>query len=263
MLSFGAGVQSSTLLLMYFYGELSPMIDFAVFADTQAEPTPTYAFFKKLKELVKDKIEILEVTKGDIIADTFGEARFASIPFFVKNESGDKGMVKRQCTNEYKIQPIIKAIRKRLGYAKGQRVTKHQVNLVLGISTDEMRRMRQSQTQWITNVYPLVFEKQMSRVGCIRYLKSKGIEDVPKSACYMCPFHSDDEWRWLKTNDADSFQKAIDYDSNIRRQGKYKGGCYLHSSLKPLSEVDLQEREDGQGDLFSGFRQECLGYCGS
>ncbi len=37
-LSLGAGVQSSTLALMYASGELSPMPAGAIFADTQAEP---------------------------------------------------------------------------------------------------------------------------------------------------------------------------------------------------------------------------------
>ena len=38
VLSLGAGVQSSTLAFMYDLGEIGPMPDFAVFADTMAEP---------------------------------------------------------------------------------------------------------------------------------------------------------------------------------------------------------------------------------
>ena len=42
VLSLGAGVQSSTLAFMYEYGEIGPMPDFAVFADTMAEPCLLY-----------------------------------------------------------------------------------------------------------------------------------------------------------------------------------------------------------------------------
>lgn len=38
VLSLGAGVQSSALALMASAGEIGPMPDFAVFADTQDEP---------------------------------------------------------------------------------------------------------------------------------------------------------------------------------------------------------------------------------
>ena len=39
------------------------------------------------------------------------------------------------------------------------------------------------------------------------------------------------------------------------------GEGYLHRSLKPLEEADLGDEPD-QG-MFHGFREECLGYCGS
>ena len=38
ILSLGAGVQSSTLALMFARGEVTPMPDCAIFADTGAEP---------------------------------------------------------------------------------------------------------------------------------------------------------------------------------------------------------------------------------
>ena len=41
VLSLGAGVQSSTVALMIEYGEL-PMVDCAIFADTQNEPKYVY-----------------------------------------------------------------------------------------------------------------------------------------------------------------------------------------------------------------------------
>ena len=41
VLSLGAGVQSSAMALMAAKGEITPMPDCAIFADTQAEPQST------------------------------------------------------------------------------------------------------------------------------------------------------------------------------------------------------------------------------
>jgi hypothetical protein len=43
ILSLGAGVQSTTLALMAAHGEIGPMPDCAIFADTQWEPRRVYA----------------------------------------------------------------------------------------------------------------------------------------------------------------------------------------------------------------------------
>ena len=51
----------------------------------------------------------------------------------------------RQCTNDYKIQPIYKKIRELLGLKKYQRVPKGTiVEMVIGISRDEMVRCKES-----------------------------------------------------------------------------------------------------------------------
>jgi len=42
VLSMGAGVQSTTLALMAAHGEIGPMPDCAIFADTKAEPAAVY-----------------------------------------------------------------------------------------------------------------------------------------------------------------------------------------------------------------------------
>lgn len=42
IISLGAGVQSTTLALMAAAGEIGPMPDCAIFADTQSEPTAVY-----------------------------------------------------------------------------------------------------------------------------------------------------------------------------------------------------------------------------
>ena len=48
VLSLGAGVQSTTLALMAAHGEITPMPERAIFADTQAEPAAVYEHLRWL-----------------------------------------------------------------------------------------------------------------------------------------------------------------------------------------------------------------------
>lgn len=49
ILNLGAGVQSTTIFLMAHEGEL-PMIDYAIFADTQEEPKAVYDHLAWLRD---------------------------------------------------------------------------------------------------------------------------------------------------------------------------------------------------------------------
>jgi len=115
VLSLGAGVQSSAMLVAYLNSELKPMPDFAVFADTQVEPDEVYQWLAKLKELSAGRIEIIQATRGNLCEDHLEMKRSASIPFFIKNPDDSQGMAWRQCTSEYKISVIKKAVRDKLG----------------------------------------------------------------------------------------------------------------------------------------------------
>ncbi len=47
VISLGAGVQSSVMALMAAKGEITPMPDYAIFADTQAEPDHIYEWLEQ------------------------------------------------------------------------------------------------------------------------------------------------------------------------------------------------------------------------
>ncbi|MBK8468162.1 MAG: hypothetical protein IPL32_20295 [Chloracidobacterium sp.] len=64
IISLGAGVQSSTMALMAAHGEITPIPDCAIFADTQAEPQSVYTWLDWLeKEL---PFPVYRVTKGSL-----------------------------------------------------------------------------------------------------------------------------------------------------------------------------------------------------
>ena len=117
LLSLGAGVQSTALLLLSAEGRL-PKLDAAIFADTGWEPAAVYEHLNAIDVQVAQPadIPIHRVSVGNIRNDALDpERRFATMPLFVKSPQGDKGMVRRQCTAEYKVRPIKETVRTLLG----------------------------------------------------------------------------------------------------------------------------------------------------
>jgi Phosphoadenosine phosphosulfate reductase family len=261
VLSLGAGTQSSAMLLMAAHGDL-PRPDFIIFADTGWEPDEVYRWLEKLQKYVsRYGLEIITTTKGNIREDVLNAQktgkRVASLPYYTYDEeTGEKGITMRQCTMEYKIEPIKKKVRELLGYKSRQQI-KHTVHMWRGISTDEIERVKPSKIKWIVHEHPLI-EKGMNRQDCINYVQKYMGEIPPKSSCIGCPFHNNEMWLELKRNDPKAWKEAVEFDKAIRNNPKYKSKLYLHKSCKPLEEVDLQEDQMTIDD----FINECEGMCG-
>ena len=289
--SFGAGVQSTTILLMICKGEL-PKPDFIVFSDTGWEPEEVYKHLEWCKHIAYDYgLEIEIASNGnirkDILSGKTGK-RFPSLPFFTKGvypiyeeeqeqdfnqlklfdyetELNKKivryevkhGMVMRQCTKEYKVVPVRRAIRKFVGLKKGQRAKNIKVNLWMGISTDEIQRIKKSPDSYIEYFYPLI-ELNMSRNECFKWLEKNNFPKPPKSSCIGCPFHDDFAWKEMKLSDPKSFEDAVYIDKQIRKLPKYSAELFLHRSCKPLGEINFS---DSQMEI-NDFINECTGHCG-
>jgi hypothetical protein len=262
ILSLGAGVQSTVMALMTMTGEIKDKPDCAIFSDTGAEPKNVYEHLEWLTKQLDYPVYI--VSKGNLRDDTLdgyktikGSHRYASIPFFLKNS----GINMRQCTFDYKIQPIRKKIRSLLGLKKGQRISKNVfVETWIGISLDEIQRAKINIDKWQVNRFPLL-ELELKRHELIKWFNERYSErTLTKSSCTFCPFHNDGAWRDMKYNDKDSWNDAVDFDKSLRnRNTKFKHEPYLHRSCLPLDEIDFDNAED-KGQL--SFLGECEGMCG-
>ena len=242
----------------YPHGRLSrPGLPHAmIFADTQAESQATMAHLAWLEGEVTrltcgghwppslhggavaclGRMAVHRVTAGSITQTIEHRARgdagrFVSAPFFTANG----GMGRRQCTREYKVEPLTKKQRELLGYAPRQRIPIGSCEVWIGISTDvgkqsdavpnrrpeaaEVVRAGSAFDRWVVHyggfaaflvrrrfacLHPLL-EERMSRHDCQRWLEKHGYPVPPKSACIFCPYKSDAEWRWLRDNDADAW----------------------------------------------------------
>ena len=159
-------------------------------------------------EWLKDQLpyKLIVASKGDLTDNCLralsGEKKTAdglslsgsAIPFHITKENGKRGMGIRQCTVAYKIETIMKVVRKELGYEKGQRVKKNvNVEMLLGISQDEVYRVKESRYHYVTHEYPLI-DKKLSRQDCLKWMKNFNYPVPQRSACYYCPYHSDSYW---------------------------------------------------------------------
>lgn len=264
ILSLGAGVQSTVMALLAARGDLETP-DYAIFSDTGWEPQAIYQHLDWLE--TKLPFPLIRVSKGNIKVDLMAGlntsgGRFASIPYWVKNVDGSQGLARRQCTREYKIDPISKKIRELLGLKRGQRTPDGVFAEVwIGISTDEAMRMKPSRDRWSRNRWPLI-EERMSRGDCYAWWgRTHADRPLIKSACIGCPYTSNEQWRMLKARSPEEWGDAIAVDEAIRApvsQNKFDGQLYIHRSLKPLAEVDIGD-DGSQPDLFNN---ECEGMCG-
>jgi len=287
VLNLGAGVQSTTLYLMFCKGELVgeyPPLDFAIFADTQDEPRAVYDHLEWLRSLGGPPI--LTGTAGRLGDDlsrgvnSTGQ-RFASIPAYTTAVEGrPDGMTRRQCTAEYKIDVVERVIRRDvLGLAKGGRVPKSvRVVQSLGLSYDEPRRVARTRLRfaahpWSSPSFPL-FDLFVTRAECRRWLAGQSIpHEVPRSACCFCPYRSNAEWRDLRDNDPAGWSRAVAVDDAMRaadriRNRRLDQSLYVHRSCVPLAaaDIDTPEPDSIQGAFqFSRLgvvESECEGMCG-
>lgn len=247
VLSLGWGIQSFTLAAMAALGEIK-MPDVAIHADTRHEFSGTYIFAEKwslwLEEHGLRVVVVANHEKINII-DKWGGIQ---LPAYTTTLKG-AGRIRRQCTHEWKIRPLRQWLQKNKD--------RKPVEMLIGISTDEYKRMRDSDVKYITNLYPLI-EKRMSRNDCKDWLVDHNIPVPPRSACVFCPFHSTQEWQYIKASKPD-WEKAIKVDMLIRK-ARPPYDLFVHPARKPLINVDLLTMEEkGQMRLWDS---ECTGICG-
>jgi 3'-phosphoadenosine 5'-phosphosulfate sulfotransferase (PAPS reductase)/FAD synthetase len=228
VLSLGAGVQSTTALLLALDGRLEPF-DRAVFADTHDEPAAVYEHLNRLRGVAR-----IDTVSMGRLADTV-RSTFVPIPLYRQG-----GMGRRQCTYQYKLRPIRRYLRT---------FEREPVDLAVCISTDEIERAKDSGLKWCRNVFPLL-DLGWSRTDCLAYLADRWPFPVPRSACVYCPLKSDREWLDLREHHPDDWAAAVAFDESARRFG------YVHRSERPLSEAVLRPEDAGQLAL------ECEGMCG-
>ena len=264
VIALGMGMQSTALYLMSSMRQFE-RADVAIFSDPMSEHPETYKLVDWLLKWEKECADAIpiHIVKKDLYDDIVtpikkmktGYDKYACIPSFTKNENGETGISRRQCTYDYKIAPLHKKVRQLMGLKSGERLIPYE--LWLGITIDEAQRMKDNRDKKIKNYYPFI-EMMMSRSDCMNYMRDNGFPIPVKSACVFCPYHSDSFWLELKKENGTAWKTALKVDKIIRSRENttIKDKMYLHPSCVPLEDVYLKE------DQLDMFGNECEGHCG-
>ncbi len=135
------------------------------------------------------------------------DERWASIPAFARlvdrRGNASIGMIRRQRAGDYKIEPIRRKVRELVELTRKRSPTFAVVEQWIGISFDEVVRMKPSREAWQRNRWPLM-EERMTRRDCLAWLRDCGYPNPPKSACIGCPFHDNGRWRAMRDHDQEA-----------------------------------------------------------
>lgn len=258
IISLGGGVQSTLMALSitkkYKMPELSELLPnpIIIMADTGSERPETMTYFKKYvrPQLIKDNIDFYVIrTKLGKLHEWY--TKNSKIPF----------RVYRECTDKFKIQPIKSKI-KQLGlYQKrGDKVTQ-----ALGITTDEIQRVKPNRTTWINNIYPLI-DIDYSRQDCINWYETHNLPVPIKSGCFCCPFQKKSEWIKLYQKHPQLIDLSIKMEQRAikqnHNQSNYK--ISLVDNNTTLTQLIQNQKNQLSLDLFFdeySSNDECSGSC--
>jgi len=120
IVSYGGGTQSTAMILMALEGKFNlPRPDFGVYADTGGEPEFINEYVRYFVNYVKQKynfdIFVTQNKQGLVhklmvepprVSKTGGHYTSSVPPYFTLDNSGKVGMLMRQCTSDFKTNPI-------------------------------------------------------------------------------------------------------------------------------------------------------------
>ena len=257
VISLGWGVQSWTLAAMAALGEIQA--DVAIHADTTWEKAATYAFRQQWEPWLQERGLRVVTVSDEVQAVTKVTTEQTDLPAYTNTPNTRGGMLRRQCTHRWKIEPIRRWLREELQH-QGLRKGPGAVESLQGISLDEWQRMKDSDVQWIVNRYPLV-EMKLTRGDCVQWLERHGLPTPPKSACVFCPFQSVRTWQELKRNGGPDWEVALQVDAQIRTV-RPPYDLFVHPARMPLAEAVTIPEDSGfsQAAMFDGDGCES-GYC--
>ena len=270
-MSLGGGVQSTVMCLRAEQGDFGKKPDCAIFADTRWEPQAVYENIEWLQSQVSFPIVITSngrSLRDDVVngINAQGQA-WLTLPAYLADRDGQPaGINWRQCTKNYKLDPIRKVVQQMLGIRPRQSLpSETSVEMWLGITTDEAMRVKSSRNWWIKHRYPLIDDLPMTREQCLQWFTERyPNRNLSRSACVGCPFRSSTSWLDIKRNEPALYADAVKIDAMLRSRNHNAGRmfrkrAYLHHRRIPLDEalsLDTQDRD------VNGFINECEGHCG-
>jgi hypothetical protein len=242
-LSYGGGKQTVALITLALQGRLA-VPDLLVMADTGREVRTTFEYLESVVQPALAKIgRHVDVVSHSYATVDLWRGDDLLLPGFTR-KGGRLGKLPTYCSNEWKQRVIRRWLR-------DQGVK--DVDMWIGISLDEVERIKPSGLDWYRHVYPLIDMVSMHRSGCVNQIVRYGWPVPEKSRCWMCPNQSIIEWRRLHQRADGDFNKALKLEDEIHRRD---GDVYLHPLGISLDEAIVSSER--QSSMFDGCDG---GYC--
>lgn len=242
--SYGGGTQSIVIWLLIEKGVL-PMPDLIVMVDTGREATRTWKYNAEYifpRMLAKGaNFHIAPHSLAHV--DQYAANGDLLIPAYTQN-----GKLPGFCSSKWKVDVFNRYVK--ILYGKD-----FECVTWLGMSTDEIERMKPSGLKWKEHHWPLCdmpvsagYGVRMNRMECQQLLASSGLPPSIKSACYDCPHTSNNEWQKMQIEEPGDFAEAVKTDYFIRANDNHTNlqekGLYLHKSRKPLDMIDFSQPDE-------------------
>lgn len=243
ILNYGGGWQTTGILALIEQSKL-PHPDRIIIADTGREKQSTWDYLEKVARprMRAIGLEIEIAPRSLAYVDIYSHQGTLLLPVYTAT-----GKMTAFCSTEWKARVIDRYIRQTGGPVADKRI--HWI----GFTYDERQRIKGEQGR----LYPLV-DMMLTKADVRQIIRAAGWPDPTSSACWMCANLDNREWREMRDNRPDEFEKACAFDEEIRENDLFNGGSgvWLHHSRVPLREADL-EAEDRKGPA----RQCGLGMC--
>lgn len=240
--SSGGGTQSAAIAALIVQGRI-PKPDAVVIADTGYEKSTTWQYLDNIirPALKSVGLEVYRIGQEWATAGLYStNGKTLLMPLWT-TQSDEVGKMPGLCSNEWKLRPINRFLRRELGIP-----TKQQKRWI-GFSIDESRRAirMMASSDWENGRirFPLIHDVPLKRFEAIREVEKMGWPTPPRSACYFCPNMGDDEWR-------DISKEELLLASKLEKKMQEKDPfVFLHKSGKPILEVDFSKSTE-QPELF-------------
>ena len=236
----GGGVESTAIAALIILGAIpKPAYSYMVDCGYEKRRTMEHVYSHLIPELGKAGVtlHIIKPTTNKVM-----DGNQPAIPMFLKTHDGTDSKLPPRC-GHWKMPHAKKWLR-------AQGVVR--CDCLVGISTDEAQRQRQSFSWWYQNRYPLI-EMGISRRDCEDIIARIGWPDAPRTSCYLCPNQHNDDWQDMKDNYPDDFQKAIAAEREVQNVNP---DLFLHQRCISLGAVDFKRRgQQANTDIDLWFTQ--------
>ena len=269
ILSCGAGMQSTALALMAaenikkgIVHPLVPVYDAIVFCDLKCEPSWVYEQVDFIASVCGEygiPFYTLESYLMEDQAYRIQHGKYIKMPLWTMS-GGKRGKLRRNCTIDYKILAVQHFVKHELlGYRKHQRLRQEDIGaheMHIGFSREESKRAGASGHPMFVNKFPLI-EMGLERKDNYKYVLEEWGMAMRASSCYVCPFHRNHFFEYLRKNYPGDYEMVCSFDrvlADKSSEGFVKSDLYISYSCKRICDLTAADCNDAETFPYDGHQ---------